>query len=113
MKTLLENPADQLSTIVIRLFQLAGDTRITPKSKRDRIFISAHKLHAYSMALAQKQFTKNSKTYKEAMNNIKRINGGLKLAKEDIKNIVEAIKDLATLVSAVEKLLIAVGGAMA
>lgn len=112
MKTLHENPADQLSTIVIRLFQLAGDTRITPKSKRDRIFISAHKLHGYSMALAQQQFTENSEAYKEAMDNIKKINGGLKQAKEDIQKIVKTIEDLGKLVSAVEKLVIAVGGAV-
>lgn len=110
MKTLQENPADQLSTIVVHLFQLAGDTRITPKSKRDMIFESAHKLHGYSVTLAKEQFTENSKAYQEAMDNIKKINGGLMQAKEDIKKIVKTIEDLGKLVSAVEKLVIAVGG---
>ena len=59
----LENPADQLSTIVVRLFQLAGDTRIKPKSKRDRIFLAAHKLHGYSSALAQRQFSERTAKY--------------------------------------------------
>ena len=113
MKTLLENPADQLSTVVIRLFQLAGDTRIQPKSVRDDIFVSAHKLHGYSMALAQKQFTENSQEYKETMDYITKINGGLKQAKDDIQNIVKTIEDLAKLISSVEKLLVAVAGAMA
>lgn len=109
----LENPADQLSTIVIRLFQLAGDTRIQPKSKRDRIFVTAHKLHGYSMALAQKQFTENSATYQGAMTKIKEVNSGLKQAKTDIEKAVTAIKDLAKLVSAVEKLVAAAAAAAA
>ena len=108
----LENPADQLSTIVVRLFQLAGDTRIKPKSKRDRIFVTAHKLHGYSMALAQRQFTENSAKYKNSMDSIKKVNSGLKQAKNDIDKIVKSIEDLGKLVSGVEKLLAAVAGAV-
>ncbi len=113
MPTLLENPADRLSTIVIRLFQLAGDTRIKPKSKRDRIFLSAHKLHGYSMVLAQKQFTENSSKYKGTMDNIRKVNSGLKQAKSDINKIVKSIEDIGKLVSSVEKLLVAAAGTIA
>ncbi|MDR4509603.1 MAG: hypothetical protein MRJ65_15475 [Candidatus Brocadiaceae bacterium] len=111
MPTFLENPADQLSTIVIRLFQLAGDTRIKPKKKRDNIFLAAHKLHGYSLALAQRQFTDNSEKYTETMDKIKEVNSGLKKAKDEIDKIVETIHGIGKLVSSVEKLLIAVGDA--
>ncbi len=112
MSTLLENPADKLTTIVIRLFQLAGDTRIKPKKKRDDIFLAAHKLHGYSLALAQRQFKDNSVKYTEAMSRIKEVNSGLKQAKNDIDKIVKTVKGVSKLVSAVEKIIIAVGGAV-
>lgn len=112
MSTILENPADQLSTIVVKFFHLAGDTRIEPQ-KRDEIFISAHKLHAYSMALAQKQFTENTESYKKAMVEITKVNNGLKQADADIEKIVETVKNISQLVNAVENIIIAVGGAVA
>lgn len=113
MKTVLENPADQLSTIIIILFQVAGDTRITSKEVRDEIFIVAHKLHGYSMALAQKQFTDNTEVYENAMAEISGVNKGLKQAKDDIEEIVKVTQNMGRLVSSVEKILISVGSAMA
>ncbi len=113
MSTTLENPADKLSTIVIRLFQLAGDTRIKPKKLRDDIFLAAHKLHGYSLAMAQRQFSENSVKYTEALSTLKEINSGLKKAKEDIKEIVETVKGISKLVGSVEKLLVAIGGTIA
>ena len=109
----LENPADQLSTIVIRLFQLAGDTRIKPKSKRDRIFLTAHKLRGYMLGLATRQFEENTETYADAMRKIKAVNKGLKQAQDDINKIVETIKDLGKLVASVEKLVMAIASALA
>jgi DNA-binding transcriptional regulator GbsR (MarR family) len=108
MSTILENPSDQLSTIVVRLFELAGDTRIKPKSKRDKIFLAAHKLHGYSMTLAQKRFMETSAQYKKAMDNIREVNSGLKQARYDIEEIVQTVKEVGKLVSDVEKLLITV-----
>ena len=113
METRLENPADQLSTIVIRLFQLAGDTRIQPKTRRDKIFLAAHKLHGFSMTFAQIQFQENTAKYKDAMDRITKVNGDLRQAKEDIQKIVKTVDDVGKLLASVEKLLVAVAGAIA
>jgi len=108
----VENPGDKLSTIVIRLFELAADTRLA-KSKRKHIYRIALRLHAYTMLLAQRQFEKAPPEYRSAMAHVKRTNAALQKAKNAIGAIVNAVKDVSRLVGEVENLLITVAAVVA
>jgi hypothetical protein len=99
-----ENPSVRLAPIIVRLFELAGDTRL-PEKTRNSAFFFASKLRGAMVNLISKRFEKATAEYVGAMDELKRVNADLQKAKDDIEKLVETIKGLAALATALDKAL--------
>jgi chromosome segregation ATPase len=97
-------PIDKLAVIVGELFDLSGDTRLTPQQQANAYRI-ANQFHTYSEILAQKQFDSTKAQYKAAIEEMDKINNDLTQAAGGIQKLIASVNGAAELIGAIEGLL--------
>jgi hypothetical protein len=97
-------PIDQLAIIVGELFDLSGDSRLSPADQATA-YQSANLLHNYSEILAQKQFDSTKPQYTACIDKMNQINADLSEAEDEINQLIKTVNDVASLVSSVEEML--------
>lgn len=106
MQTLptLPNPAEQLATIVTKLYELAGRSDIDQKSSQ-QLLLKAHDLRGDLITLVSTQFTNDSAAYQNAMNNITTVTSTITEAEKNIQKAINTVQAVGQLATSIDSLL--------
>lgn len=101
---ILDNPVDQLASIVSKLYELAGNSRISDID-RSILLLRAHDLRGDLISLVSLQFMQNTAAYQAAMKNLSSVTDALNQAENDIKKVIGVVNGVGQLAASVDDLL--------
>ena len=100
----LPNPAEQLGAIVSQLYELAGNSQVSP-AQRQALFLQAHDLRGDLMGLVSLQFSEATAAYTNTMAVVTSVTAAINQAEQNIQNIISVVSGAAQLATSIDNLL--------
>jgi len=100
----LKNPAEPLAAIVSQLYELAGNSQISP-AQQQALLLQAHDLRGDLVTLVAVQFSQNTAAYQSVMANLNSVTGALKQAQQDITKAISVVTGAGQLAQSIDSLL--------
>jgi hypothetical protein len=104
----MESVVERLTPVILRLFQLAGDTRLTEEA-RASAKAAARTLSDFQTELTRRQFRAETPEYAAALREVERVDREFSEALQDVGGLARAIQGTTKLLGAIERLVKRVG----
>ena len=102
--TTLDNPAQQLASVVSRLYDLAGNSQLPPDQQK-AILLRAHDLRGDLLTLVAMQFSQNTAAYQSVMASLNTVTAALNQAQKDISQAITVVNGAGQLAQLIDSLL--------
>ena len=100
----LVNPAEQLAPLVSRLYDLAGNSKVTAEDRK-QLLVLAHDLRGDLVNIVSMQFSESTDAYLQVMKDLGAVTASVNQAEQDIRHVITVVDGAAKVAKSIDDLL--------